>query len=212
MRSKVGDKIELVINKKAAIYEITSFSPFNARKINDIDLNPELKNEVTLFYCLSKGDKIDFAIQKATELGVSRIILCNSKYSVVRYDSKDIVRKMKRFKEIAKSAAEQSHRLIIPEVIGVYDIADIKDYMGEHNFLAYEKESENHANPTYLYEKIKENEKISIFIGSEGGFSEEEVLILNKLGFINISLGKRILRTETAVVCALSQLNLIIEK
>jgi 16S rRNA (uracil1498-N3)-methyltransferase len=211
LRARIGDKIEVVINCACAVYEISSLNPFQLNFVEDVWFNSELENDVSLFYCLSKGDKIDFVIQKATELGVKEIVLFDSKYSVVKYDEKDIAKKLKRFNEIAKGAAEQSHRLIIPEVKGVYRFSDIDKFLKTHNFLAYEKESQERNNTLQLFQNIKPHESVSILIGSEGGFSEEEVDLLNRKGLINISLGKRILRTETAAVSALSQLNLVLE-
>ena len=211
LRTRIGERIEVVINCACAVYEIVSFNPFKLKFVEDIWFNSELENDVSLFYCLSKGDKIDFAIQKATELGVKEIVLFDSKYSVVKYDKKDIDKKLKRFADIAKSAAEQSHRLVIPEVKGVYRFEDIDKFLKDYNFLAYEKESVDTNDTLSKFKSIKPGASVSIMIGSEGGFAEEEVDLLNKKGLINISLGKRILRTETAVVSALAQLNLVLE-
>ena len=114
----------------------------------------------------------------------------------------------KVFQKIAKEASEQSHRTLIPEVLGVYDINNIPhDLLADLNLLAYEKE----AGQTSDFIN-KDAKSISVMIGPEGGFSDEEVAKLVKDGFKLISLGKRILRTETAAVYALSVISYLLEK
>jgi 16S rRNA (uracil1498-N3)-methyltransferase len=173
----------------------------------------EIKNPITLFYALSKGDKNEFVMQKATELGAKRIVLLSSKRSVLKMSSEDFLRKKERFEKIIKEASEQSKRTSIPEIVGVYPMDKIpQDLLCDKNFVAYEFDSGRTDKTLDQFMNINEEESVSILIGSEGGIDEKEIEALKKQGFITISLGKRILRTETASVYALSVLGFILER
>ena len=213
MRNKVGDFFEVVFDKKVYQMRITSLSPF-AYEISDISsIDNELKEEITLFYCLSKGEKNEFVMQKACELGVKRIVLLSSMRSVVKLDNDDFNRKKVRYEKILKEASEQSHRNIIPELVGIIPIKNIPEsLLAKHNFVAYEEDAGNTSETFKLFNEIKENESVSILIGSEGGLDKSELEALHKQGFKNISLGKRILRTETAAVYALSVIGFLLER
>ena len=213
MRNKVGDFFEVVFNKKVYQMKITSLSPFTY-EINDISsIDNELKEEITLFYCLSKGEKNEFVMQKACELGVKRIVLLSSMRSIVKLDNDDFNRKKVRYEKILKEASEQSHRNIIPELIGIIPIKNIPEaLLAKHNFVAYEEDAGNTSDTYKLINEIKSRESISILIGSEGGLDKSELEVLHQQGFKNISLGKRILRTETAAVYALSVIGFLLER
>ena len=209
LRAKVGEQIEVVSEGKLYLGEISKISPLIIDVIKEIEDNSELNAKVTLYYCLSKGDKNDFVVQKATELGASKIVLVSSKRCVVKYDNKDVDKKLVRFTKIAKEAAEQCHRLIVPEIVGPININDLNKIAKEEALLvAYEEESQQMPS---LSISGKEN-SIGIFIGPEGGIEEKEVKLLNEFGFKNVSLGNRILRTETAAVYALSVIANKLEK
>lgn len=209
LRAKIGEKIEVVSDNKLFLAEISKLSPVEINLIKNLEDNSELECKVTLYYCLSKGDKNDFVVQKATELGVSKIVFVSSKRCVVKYDNKDVDKKIARFIKIAKEAAEQCHRLIVPEIVGPYNVDQLnKVTFEEARFVAYEEESQR--SPSFT---ISGNENsVGIFIGPEGGIEEKEVKLLNEFGFKNISLGNRILRTETAAVYALSVIANCLEK
>ena len=212
MRGRLGDAFEIVFEEKIYKMEITSLNPFSYKVIDIDSTNNELKEDITIFYVLSKGDKNDFVIQKATELGVKRIVLLTSSRSVIRMNQEDFLRKKVRYEKIIKEASEQSKRNVVPEIIGLYNINKIpSSLLASLNLVAYEKEANDTSK---LYELLAnhQGESISILIGSEGGLSEEEVDTLNKQGFINVSLGKRILRTETAAVYALSIIAFMLER
>lgn len=207
MRMKVGSTIEVVNNNKLYEAYVTSIEPLEIKVINEVKSDVELKQDVTLFFALAKGDKIDFVVQKATELGVKRVILVNTKRCVTTFENKDIEKKLSRFNKIAKEASEQSHRLVVPEILGVINIKDIEKYKSIYNYVAYEKDAgETSKSFAYL------DGSISLFIGPEGGFEESEIKQLNDMGFINVSLGKRILRTETAAAYGLSVISFLLEK
>lgn len=209
MRIKKGEEIEVVIDNTLYNALIKETNPLDIKINYQIPSDSEIKEEVTLFFALAKGDKIDFVIQKATELGVSRIILFKSSRCVVKYDDRDLEKKLTRFKKIAKEASEQCHRLKIPEIIGVVDINKIDpSLLSDINLVAYEKVAGSTNN---FISSVKQGKSISMMIGSEGGFSEEEIMSLVAHNFSCVSLGKRILRTETAAVYALSVIASILE-
>ena len=211
MRARKDDEIEAVIEGKLYSGIIKSLNPLNIEINYEIPLDSELPCPVTLFFALAKGDKIEFVIQKATELGVSRIVLVKTERCVTKFSDEDFRRKLERFNKISKEASEQSHRLVIPEIVGVIDIKSIpSDLLADHNLLAYEKEA---GQTSSFLEQVNDKTSYAIMIGPEGGFSNEEVnLLTSKYHFELVSLGKRILRTETAAVYALSVLGCLLEK
>ena len=212
MKMRIGEHIEIVIQSKAYEALIKSLNPFNIEILNELSFNSEVQNHVTLYYCLVKGDKLDFVIQKAVELGVKEIVLVQSKYCVTKYEKKEINKKIERFNNIIKSACRQSHRLLVPELSKIININEItKNMLGDKNFIAYEKEAGGTKNTKQHFEQINSNQSVSLLVGPEGGFSEEEVENMNKIGFINVSLGKRILRSETAAISMLSNLMFVLE-
>ena len=210
MRNKKGDEIEAVIDARLYNCIIEETSPLSLKINYEIPGNNELPVDVTLFFALAKGDKIDLVIQKATEIGATRIALVKTERCVVKLEEKNIEHKLERFRKIAKEASEQCHRLVVPEVVGVVDIKNIPaSLLADVNLLAYEKV----AGETKDILSLVNNKSVSVMIGPEGGFSEEEVKLLkDKYGFQLISLGKRILRTETAAIYALSVISCLLEK
>ena len=211
MRARANDEIEVVADGKLYSAIIKEINPLKIVVNYEIPSDSEIGKEVTLFFALAKGDKIDFVIQKATELGASKIVLIKTERCVVKIDEKDFAKKLVRYEKIAKEASEQCHRLVIPKIIGIVDIKNIpSDLLSNINLLAYEKE----VGKTSLFLKDYNNyNSVSIMIGPEGGFSEKEVdTFINKYQFKTISLGKRILRTETAAVYALSVISYLLEQ
>ena len=212
MKMRVGERIEVVIDSKAYFASIVSLNPFKIDMQDEIPFNSEIINHVTLYYCLVKGDKLDFVIQKAVELGVKEIVLVQSKYCVTKYDKKEIEKKIERFKGIIKGACRQSHRLIVPALDKIISIDEIiKETLSDKNFIAYEKEAGGTKKTKQYFEEITNYDSVSLLVGPEGGFSEEEVRKMNSVGFKNISLGKRILRSETAAISVLSNLMFVLE-
>ena len=210
MRAKINDQIEVVDpNGQAYLAIIDSISPLHISIVEPILKNNELPIEVTLYFALAKSDKNEFVIQKATELGASRVVLFQGQRSVVKFSKEDFAKKLPRYMSIAKEASEQCHRERIPEISFISDVKDI--IPSELNLFAYELDAGNTSSFTSA---LKENnyKSLSVIIGPEGGFSEKEANKLLDLGFKNISLGKRILRCETAAVYALSVISCYLEK
>ena len=165
----------------------------------------ELEAKIYLFQGLPKSDKMEMIIQKAVELGVYKIIPVAMSRSIVRLDAQKQSKKQQRWGGISKSAAQQSKRMRIPEVEKLMSFDEAIKYAKEmeHILLPYELEAGNAINAK-LTDNIKKGESIAIFIGPEGGFEEEEIENARMHGAKSISLGKRILRTETAGLAILS--------
>ena len=157
--------------------------------------------EVTLYFSLTKGDKPETVIQKSVELGVHTIVPVMTQRCVSRPDSKSADKKIQRYRKIALQAAMQSHRGIIPMVRELTELKDAASELKQYDkaIMFYEGGGES------LRALIgPEDKRIAIFIGPEGGFDEKEVTMLTDSGAALATLGKRILRAETAPIAAIS--------
>ena len=210
MRMKKDDEIEVVANDKLFLCRIENVNPLNIYIVHEINSDVELNEDVTLLFALTKGDRTDLVVQKATELGVKKIALIQSERTVVRYDEKDIVKKCARYQKIMKEASEQSHRLVVPTLLGIYNLKKLpKEVYSDLNYVAYEKDANDVEGS---FKGLTKGKSITILVGPEGGFSKEEIDMLVNQGFIRTSLGKRILRAETAAIYALSVIGYLLER
>lgn len=173
----------------------------------------ELPVKVTLFQGLPKADKMELIIQKAVELGVAEVVPVACKRCIVKLDAKKEKSKLARWQGIAEAAAKQSKRGFIPQVREVMTykeaIAYAKDM--ECKLIPYEM-AEDMSHTREVLGGIKPEDRVAIFIGPEGGFEEEEIQAALTEGIEPITLGKRILRTETAGFTVLSWLVYLLEK
>lgn len=210
MRMKINDQFE--INNDGDIYlaQINSLAPFSFKIIKKIDENHELKTKITLLYCLPKGDKIDLVLQKATELGVNQIVLVISSRCIAKINDENKKKKLARFNKIIKEATEQCKRNNLPALKDVIKFNEISNYQSDLNLIAYENSKMSNQELKDLLRNFKGN-TVTILIGAEGGFSKEEVEYALKNNFISISLGNRILRSETSVFNLLSILGYELE-
>ncbi len=201
MRMKIGDTIEVVYEKK--LYKC------KVEKNNEIHLEEELSNEefnnteIILIIPVLKEQKMDFVLQKSTELGVDRIIPITTERCVVKIDSKE-EKKKTRWMKIVKEASEQCKRVNIPIIEDIKKIDDLKYDDGVKYVCSTREISKKIKN--IMHNAIK-YAKIYIVVGPEGGLSIKEEEKLNDLGFVSISLGKRIMRVETVPIYILSILN-----
>lgn len=212
MRLKANDLIEIVLLDKVYLAKIETTNPLKVVILKELEEKRELENDITLLYCLPKGDKLDLVIQKATELGVKNIVGVISSRTIVKVDEKDKKRKLERFNKIIKEAAEQSKRTVLPAFVDIIDYKDINKYKSLHNFIAYEGEALNQGTLFDDLDEIERNDTISILVGAEGGFSTSEVEFANEIGFKSVSLGKLILRSETAAIYFLSVLSFMLSR
>ena len=176
-------------------------------KIVDIEgKSAELPAEILLFQGIPKGDKLEFIIQKAVELGVSRIIPTAMKRCVARIEGSKAPQKIQRLQKIAEAAAKQSGRDLVPEVSAVMSLKEAVKYASETCdtvIFAYEK-AEDGSETRRVIENLSPGQRIAVMIGPEGGFDDREAEELQNAGAKIVTLGKRILRTETAPLYILS--------
>ncbi|MDK2888002.1 MAG: rRNA (uracil1498-N3)-methyltransferase [Thermoanaerobacter sp.] len=160
---------------------------------------------VTLIQGLSKGDKMDIIIQKSTELGVSCIIPLACTRSVVRLTPDKARDRQRRWQRIALEAAKQSRRATVPRVAGIMDLPEALNLIppGALALMPWEEERERSLKAVL---RGRTCEEVFIFIGPEGGFAMEEVAMAREKGVYSVSLGPRILRTETAGLAALTMI------
>ena len=178
-------------------------------KENDV----ELPAQVYLFQGLPKADKMELIIQKAVELGAYSVIPVATRRSIVKLDDKKAAAKQNRWQGIAEAAAKQSKRKIIPKIEKVMSFAEALEMAKELEvrLIPYEL-AEDMSHTKEIIERIREGQKIAIFIGPEGGFDETEIAMASEVGVEPITLGKRILRTETAGMTVLAWLMYHLEK
>lgn len=197
MRMVKDDKIEVVYQENTYICKIVSLSPLvEAEIVEEIKNNQELKMQVTIVQSLVKEQKMDYILQKTAELGVDKIIPYCASRSVIKINEKKD-KKVERWKSILKEAAEQSKRIKIPEImnpINLSNLVKLSDY--DIKFLCTVNESSQ--NLKKVLSNMVSGAKILFVIGPEGGFTLEEEKVMMENGFLSISLGNSVLRTETA--------------
>lgn len=205
MRKKINDKVYVVFNNE--IKYICNIIDNNVDKVlitpyEQVDGSNELPIKITVAIPPLKNDKIEYLIQKITELGVSNIVLFNSERNIAKIKKDKVDSKLNRWNKIIKEAAEQSKRNIIPDITYVDSLRDLIIYSENYDYkvVAYEKESvkEDNVNLKKLLTSDLNNKDIIAVFGSEGGLSEQEIESLIDGKFDVIGLGKRILRAETA--------------
>ena len=172
----------------------------------------ELPVNITLLQGIPKSDKLEMIIQKAVELGVSEIIPVKTKRVVVKIDEKKVDTKVNRWNAIAESAAKQSKRSIIPKVSGPMSIDNALEIVKDFGVKLIPYENADGIDKTRkILDNMDKTKNIAVFIGPEGGFEESEVERIKNSGFEVITLGKRILRTETAGLALLSNIMIRLE-
>lgn len=172
----------------------------------------ELPSRIYLFQGLPKSDKMELIIQKAVELGAYEIIPMATRRAVVKLDKKKEESKRKRWQGIAESAAKQSKRMVIPQIAPVMNFREAVEYAKELDvkLIPYEL-AEGMEETRRFIESIVPGQSIAVFIGPEGGFAPEEIELARENGLSPVTLGKRILRTETAGMTVLSILMYYLE-
>lgn len=214
LRMKPGEKVRISTgtgaNYLCSITQVEEMS-VTAQIVEEM-AGTELPNRIVLFQGLPKADKMELIIQKAVELGAAEIVPVSMKNCVVKLDAKKAENKVKRWQQIAESAAKQSKRSLIPAVHEVLSYREAVAYAAECDvrLVPYENE-QGMAGTKATIEAIAPGESIAVFIGPEGGFDESEIAMARDAGMKTISLGNRILRTETAGLAALSILMYQIE-
>ena len=214
LRMKPGERVR-ISNQSGRDFLCSVESLFEDEVILHIEKKDipgtELPAQIYLFQGIPKGERMETVIEKAVELGVHEIIPVAMKYCVVKLDAKKAEKKVARWQEIARSAAKQSKRSIIPKIHPLMSFKEAAEYamQCDRRLVPYENE-EGMAATAKAFEGLTDVGSISVFIGPEGGFAEEEIDALRADSQV-ISLGKRILRTDTASITMLSMLMMHLE-
>lgn len=162
---------------------------------------------VTLAQCLPSGDKMDYVVQKAVELGVSRVVAIAAKRSVMRLSGERMERRVTHWQNIAIAACEQSGRNRVPQIAGVIDLPQyLAQIQGDNGsrWICLPDNTTGAAVSIRLRDQVLPDGSVTLFIGPEGGFEDSEVLAARAAGFVPLRLGSRVLRTETAGPAALA--------
>jgi 16S rRNA (uracil1498-N3)-methyltransferase len=200
LRTSSKEKIRIVTKSSGVFYGHVLDKP-KLHIDEKLDVLKEHQS-ITLCCALIKQDKFEWMLQKACELGVSKIVPFVSKNTVVKLDEKKAKKKLVRWNEILLAATKQCNRNTLVELESVVSLKDLVNYKSECNVVAYEKESDPSKHMAHYLQSNPYS--ITVCIGPEGGFEESEIKVLNDFGFENCSLGKNILRAETAACYVLS--------
>jgi 16S rRNA (uracil1498-N3)-methyltransferase len=207
LRMVVGDTFLVSENGESHLCEIEKFeNDLVVAKIIKEDYNDTgLPIKIYLFQGLPKGDKMELIIQKTVELGVESIIPVEMNRCVVKIDDKKKKSKQQRWQAISESAAKQSKRNTIPQIEEILTYKQAMLRAKEMDLFLVPYESKNGMEDTkYALSQLKSGMSVGILIGPEGGFDEKEVETAFENGGKVVSLGKRILRTETAAIASVS--------
>lgn len=218
MRMKKGNRVYLADSTGISfIAEITEIidETVTLKWVEDEGKSTEMPIRVTIACGLPKGDKLEFIVQKGTELGAYAFIPFAAKNSVVKWTADKSAKKQQRLQKIAKEAAEQSHRQLEPKI---YPVHSMKELLSEannytHMLIAYEEDAKA-GEASVMAEtlaSIKKGESLLFVFGPEGGFTPEEVEQFLQAGYKSCALGPRILRAETAPLYALSAVSYQLE-
>lgn len=212
LRLAIGENI-CICNKetsKSFICKILSFenSEVKCEVLEEILETTEPNTYIHIFQGLPKSDKLEWIIEKCTEIGVKEITPAVMKRTIVKLDEKDKNKKLSRWQKVAEVAAKQSKRDSILNVNPIINFQNIFEKVKDYDILlvAYENEKENTLKSVISKLQNKENIKVAVVIGPEGGIDETEINLCKENNFIPITLGKRILRTETAPIVIASNI------
>ena len=206
LRCRIGEELEVCDNNNNEyICEITNIdkNQVELNIVEKVDIQRESDLKIKVYQGLPKGPKMEMILQKLTEVGVDEIILVQTKRTVVKVDYKKEDKKLERWERIIYEAAKQSKRGKIPTLRGVLTFKEALADMKENDFNIAPYENEKTKSIKQAIKGVNIN-NIGIFVGPEGGFEETEIEAIEDIGGQSVSLGPRILRTETASLVASS--------
>lgn len=210
LRLKERDRIKVFTEKgKEYLTEIIQVSKKEVmgKILNEKKLTTEPRVLITLVQGLPKSNKMDFIVQKVTELGVKKVIPVITQRTIVRLDKEKAGKRRNRWQRIALEAAKQSGRAIIPEVDAITTFVQSLSNISEENLNLIPWEEEETTSLKEVLKSITDHrEPLTVFIGPEGGFTSEEVEAAKEKGAVPVSLGPRLLRTETAGLVTLAMI------
>lgn len=206
LRLKDNEQIICIYNAEHYLTTIEVVSPKNYlfKLTKKLKQNHESPIKIRLIAGLIRNTKWDYLLQKATELGVNEIIPFQFKRCVVELKGENNVKKIERWTKICKEASEQSYRNQIPLISHLEsDLKVLQKYQGDVNLVCYEKAAQNSQLKDFLHQEFK---TVTIIVGPEGSFTEEEIAFLLASGYNSVSLGQRILRAETVPLAILAMI------
>lgn len=210
LRMQKGEQI-LIGSKETLETYLTEIEQIEKEKvvakiIEKLDTQTESNVEIDLYQGLPKADKMELIIQKTTEIGISKVIPVDMVRCIVKLDEKDAKKKIERWQKVAEGAAKQSKRSKIPEIKNKIKIKDLENIISQYDAFIVAYEEENEITLKQELKKLREQEKykIGILVGPEGGITKEEIEKLTSYNAKVVTLGKRILRTETVALNVLS--------
>ena len=209
LRYQSGQKVVCVdADQKRALCRLeVQVSNAFATPIEFLKQSSEMKIKVTLIQALIRKERWEFLLQKATELGVYRVVPLILRRNVVKWDKTESQHKRVRYQKIMQEASEQSKRTYVPELMDVITIDEIKAYLSDNNLVCYENESAH-----FIKDVLHPKQSITLVCGPEGGFDPSEIEQLKEMGFNIVHLGARILRAETASLYILSAVDFMFEE
>lgn len=216
MRMNIEESCEVVDeNEQLYIAKITQLSPFELRIEEHKEQQVELPIDVTIFVGLSKGDKLETIVQKATELGVHTIVPVEMKRNMVKWTKDKSQKKIERLQKIAQEAAEQSHRLHVPKVLDLMTLKKsvVLAKQSTKALVAFEEVAKEGEAAVFVQTltSLQKGDSIAFYFGPEGGFDLQEIEYLNSQEVHSCALGPRILRAETAPMYALAAVSYHLE-
>jgi len=201
MRSSVGDSFLVSDGRgRVALVRLSAVTgkQVHAEVVEFLQQHSELPVRITIGQGLPKGEKMEWILQKGTELGAFAFFPFSSERTIVKLDAKKEAKKLERWRKIVKEAAEQSHRAVLPEILPPASFKQAVAAAGNYTraVVAYEKEGGRLLHD--VLPALNKGDSLLVLIGPEGGFSPEEIAMAESNGILPVSLGPRILRTETA--------------
>ena len=208
LRKKINDEITVcnIDNQKDYLCTINELEKeyINCTIVTELEKNVESNVKLTILQGLPKADKMELIIQKSVELGVTEIIPIEMKRCVVKLQEKDKIKKVQRWQKISEVASKQCGRNIIPKIGQVMSLKNICNLIDNYDIVLVAYENEKEKSIKQILKEIKNNYskeiKIAVLIGPEGGIAPEEIEASTESGAMTMSLGKRILRTETVAL------------
>ena len=215
LRAQAGEVVQVVFSDQSLMLAEVGDDQATLTVTESLTRQIELPIDVTIAVGLPKGDKLEFIAQKTTELGAYELIGFPAKWSVTKLDAKKASKKTERLHKIVKGAAEQSKRLRIPGVQLLDSLKALTDLFGNYDvvLVAYEESAKSDELSMFTKQLAALNSGGSVLVifGSEGGISPEEIAVFTQLGAVQIGLGPRIMRAETAPLYVLSAMSFYTE-
>ncbi len=200
VRIRLGEEVEVVSEEGVYLCRASSLDPFRIEEIAKINEKRETENPLTIAWSLLKGENNDWIVMKGTEIGATSFLPFLSKRTIVKASAGEEDNRLLRLKRIAKESAQQCRRKMIPEVQPYRDFLSILKDSYDIKLFAYEGLSGQGMSIPEALSSHKKGESVLLLIGPEGGFTPEEAKFAEENGFLSVSLGRRILRAETAAI------------